>query len=219
MFRWFVFVDFPTFSNTARSSSRRAANRIEKDLIAFCFPLRLTLAARAGRRRLGSTYRMRAADEMNQRRLRPLKPEGFVLAVLLSWQRLHRPRMRAGSFGSSPASTSSTRSSGQWSAMVLGAPHRPWCLPHPSGPSPGQTHRGSLASTRARALARCMDCGRASGACPWLSCTRRTGSRRRPGAGSRRWSIPCTSQSPIDREVYSASSWSRTSDTRDGTYR
>lgn len=88
---------------------------------------------------------------MNQRRLRPLKPEGFVLAVLLSWQRLHRPRMRAGSFGSSPASISSTRSSGQWSAMVLGAPHRPWCLPHPSGPSPGQTHRGSLASTRARA--------------------------------------------------------------------
>lgn len=151
VFRWFVFVDFPTFSNTARSSSRRAANRIEKDLIAFCFPLRLTLAARAGRRRLGSTYRMRAADEMNQRRLRPLKPEGFVLAVLLSWQRLHRPRMRAGSFGSSPASTSSTRSSGQWSAMVLGAPHRPWCLPHPSCPSPGQTHRGSLASTRARA--------------------------------------------------------------------
>ena len=131
----------------------RAERRTElkKDLIAFCFPLRLTLAARAGRRRLGSTYRMRAADEMNQRRLRPLKPEGFVLAVLLSWQRLHRPRMRAGSFGSSPASTSSTRSSGQWSAMVLGAPHRPWCLPHPSGPSPGQTHRGSLASTRARA--------------------------------------------------------------------
>lgn len=80
-----------------------------------------------------------------------LKPEGFVLAVLLSWQRLHRPRMRCGSFGSSPASTSSTRSSGQWSAMVLGAPHSPWCLPHPSGPSPGQTHRGSLASTRARA--------------------------------------------------------------------
>lgn len=151
MFRRFVFVDFPTFSNTARSSSRRAANRIEKDLIAFRFPLRLTLAARAGRRRLGSTYHMRAADEMNQRRLRPLKPEGFVLAVLLSWQRLHRPRMRAGSLGSSPASTSSTRSSGQWSAMVLGAPHRPWCLPHPSGPSPGQTHRGSLASTRARA--------------------------------------------------------------------
>lgn len=35
--------------------------------------------------------------------------------------------------------------------MVLGAPHSPWCLPHPSGPSPGQTHRGSLASTRARA--------------------------------------------------------------------
>ena len=80
-----------------------------------------------------------------------LKPEGFVLAVLLSWQRLHRPRMRCGSLGSKPASTSSMRSIGQWSAMVLGAPHRPWCLPHPSGPSPGQTHRGSLASTRARA--------------------------------------------------------------------
>ena len=80
-----------------------------------------------------------------------LKPEGFVLAVLLSWQRLHRPRMRCGSLGSRPASTSSMRSIGQWSAMVLGAPHRPWCLPHPSGPSPGQTHRGSLASTRARA--------------------------------------------------------------------
>ena len=80
-----------------------------------------------------------------------LKPEGFVLAVLLSWQRLHRPRMRCGSLRSKPASTSSMRSIGQWSAMVLGAPHRPWCLPHPSGPSPGQTHRGSLASTRARA--------------------------------------------------------------------
>lgn len=80
-----------------------------------------------------------------------LKPEGFVLAVLLSWQRLHRPRMRCGSLGSRPASTSSIRSIGQWSAMVLGAPHSPWCLPHPSGPSPGQTHRGSLASTRARA--------------------------------------------------------------------
>ncbi len=80
-----------------------------------------------------------------------LKPEGFVLAVLLSWQRLHRPRMRCGSLGSRPASTSSMRSIGQWSAMALGAPHRPWCLPHPSGPSPGQTHRGSLASTRARA--------------------------------------------------------------------
>ena len=59
--------------------------------------------------------------------------------------------MRVGSLGSRPSSMSSVLSNGQWSAMVLGAPHRPWCLPHPSGPSPGQTHRGSLASTRARA--------------------------------------------------------------------
>lgn len=83
--------------------------------------------------------------------LRSLKPEGFVLPVLLSWQRLQIPRMRAGSLGSSPASTSSVRSSGQWSAMVLGAPHSPWWRPHPPGPSPGQTHRGSRASTLARA--------------------------------------------------------------------
>lgn len=46
---------------------------------------------------------------------------------------------------------------------------------------------------RACGLSRCMDCGRASGACPWLSCTRGTVSRRRPGVGNRRWSIPCTS--------------------------
>lgn len=151
MFRRFVFVDFPTFSNAARSASRRAANRIEKDLIAFVF--RFVSRLRRAPDVVGLSAELCGVDvdEMNQRRLRPLKPEGFVLAVLLSWQRLHRPRMRAGSFGSSPASMSSTRSSGQWSAMVLGAPHRPWCLPHPSGPSPGQTHRGSLASTRARA--------------------------------------------------------------------
>jgi hypothetical protein len=60
VFRWFVFVDFPTFSNIARPALRQAANRIEKRLDRFCFPLRLTLAARTGRRRLGSTYRMRA---------------------------------------------------------------------------------------------------------------------------------------------------------------
>ena len=57
-------------------------------------------------------------------------------------------------------------------------------------PSPAHGH------VRGDGLSRCMDCGRASGACPWLSCTRRTGSRRRPGAGSRRWSIPSTSQPP-----------------------
>lgn len=106
------------------------------------------------RRRLGFDGMFCFGDETCVCQLRfclLLKPEGFVLAVLLSWQRLHRPRMRCGSLGSRPASTSSIRSIGQWSAMVLGAPHRPWCLPHPSGPSPGQTHRGSLASTRARA--------------------------------------------------------------------
>jgi len=147
----FVFIDFPTFSNAARSASRRAANRIEKDLIAFVF--RFVSRLRRAPDVVGLSAELCGVDvdEMNQRRLRPLKPEGFVLAVLLSWQRLHRPRMRAGSLGSSPASISSTRSSGQWSAMVLGAPHSPWCLPHPSGPSPGQTHRGSLASTRALA--------------------------------------------------------------------
>lgn len=151
MFRRVDFVDFPTFSNAARSASRHAANRIEKDLIAFVF--RFVSRLRRALDVVGSARRHAfvASIVMNQRRLRPLKPEGFVLAVLLSWQRLHRPRMRVGSLGSSPASMSSTRSSGQWSAMVLGAPHRPWCLPHPSGPSPGQTHRGSLASTRARA--------------------------------------------------------------------
>jgi hypothetical protein len=37
VFRWFVFVDFPTFSNIARPALRQAANRIEKDLIAFVF--------------------------------------------------------------------------------------------------------------------------------------------------------------------------------------
>lgn len=151
MFRWFVFVDFPTFSDIARPALRLAAHRIEKDLIAFVF--RFVSRLRRALDVVGSARRHAfvASRVMNQRRLRPLKPEGFVLAVLLSWQRLHRPRMRVGSLGSSPASMSSTRSSGQWSAMVLGAPHRPWCLPHPSGPSPGQTHRGSLASTRARA--------------------------------------------------------------------
>ena len=127
----------------------RPRTELKKDLIAFVF--RFASRLRRAPDVVGLARRTACVHEMNQRRLRPLKPEGFVLAVLLSWQRLHRPRMRAGSFGFNPASTSSTRSSGQWSAMVLGAPHRPWCLPHPSGPSPGQTHRGSLASTRARA--------------------------------------------------------------------
>ena len=151
MFRRFVFVDFPTFSNTARSSSRRAANRIEKDLIAFVFRFVSRLRRASDVVGLSAELRGVDADGMNQRRLRSLKPEGFVLPVLLSWQRLHRPRMRVGSLGSRPSSMSSVLSNGQWSAMVLGAPHSPWCLPHPSDPSPGQTHRGSLASTRARA--------------------------------------------------------------------
>ena len=151
MFRWFVFVDFPTFSNAARSASRRAVNRIEKDLIAFVFRFVSRLRRASGVVGLSAELRGVDADGMNQRRLRSLKPEGFVLPVLLSWQRLHRPRMRVGSLGSRPSSMSSVLSNGQWSAMVLGAPHSPWCLPHPSGPSPGQTHRGSLASTRARA--------------------------------------------------------------------
>lgn len=127
----------------------RESNR--KDLVVFVFRV-------VRRERLASSAWLRwnfcFGAEACVRQLRfclLLKPEGFVLAVLLSWQRLHRPRMRCGSLGSKPASTSSMRSIGQWSAMVLGAPHRPWCLPHPSGPSPGQTHRGSLASTRARA--------------------------------------------------------------------
>lgn len=70
------------------------------------------------------------------------------------------------------------------------------CLPHPSGPSPGQTHRGPLPArgrVRGDALSTCMDCGLVSGACLWLSYIRRTASRRRPGVGNRRWSIPCTS--------------------------
>lgn len=59
---------------------------------------------------------------------------------------------------------------------------------------------------RACGLSRCMDCGRASGACPWLFCTRHTGSRRIPGAGSRRWSIPCTSNPPSEaRHVWGTS--------------
>ena len=151
MFRRVDFVDFPTFSNAARSASRRAANRIEKDLIAFVFRFVSRLRRASDVVGLSAELRGVDADGMNQRRLRSLKPEGFVLPVLLSWQRLHRPRMRVGSLGSRPSSMSSVLSNGQWSAMVLGVPHSPWCLPHPSGPSPGQTHRGSLASTRARA--------------------------------------------------------------------
>ena len=130
---------------------RCVANRIEKTWSLSSF---VSFDASGWRRRLGLDGMFCFGAEACVCQLRfclLLKPEGFVLAVLLSWQRLHRPRMRCGSLGSRPASTSSIRSIGQWSAMVLGAPHSPWCLPHPSGPSPGQTHRGSLASTRARA--------------------------------------------------------------------
>ena len=56
-----------------------------------------------------------------------------------------------------------------------------------AGPLPA---RGRV---RGDALSTCMDCGLVSGACLWLSCIRRTASRRRPGGGNRRWSIPCTS--------------------------
>lgn len=56
-----------------------------------------------------------------------------------------------------------------------------------AGPLPA---RGRV---RGDALSTCMDCGLVSGACLWLSCIRRTTSRRRPGGGNRRWSIPCTS--------------------------
>ena len=56
-----------------------------------------------------------------------------------------------------------------------------------AGPLPA---RGRV---RGDALSTCMDCGLVSGACLWLSCIRRTASRRRPGVGNRRWSIPCTS--------------------------
>lgn len=56
-----------------------------------------------------------------------------------------------------------------------------------AGPLPA---RGRV---RGDALSTCMDCGLVSGACLWLSYIRRTVSRRRPGVGNRRWSIPCTS--------------------------
>lgn len=46
---------------------------------------------------------------------------------------------------------------------------------------------------RGDALSTCMDCGLVSGACLWLSYIRGTVSRRRPGVGNLRWSIPCTS--------------------------
>lgn len=124
-----------------------------------------------------------------------LKPEGFVLAVLLSWQRLHRPRMRCGSLGSKPASTSSMRSIGQWSAMVLGAPHRHGASAsvRPVAGTDAPRVPCQHARVRGDALSTCMDCGLVSGACLWLSYIRRTVSRRRPGVGNRRWSIPCTS--------------------------
>lgn len=128
----------------------RESNR--KDLVAFVFRVvRRERLASSAWLRWNVLFWCRSLCVCQLRFCLLLKPEGFVLAVLLSWQRLHRPRIRCGSLGSRPASMSSMRSIGQWSAMVLGAPHSPWCLPHPSGPSPGQTHRGSLASTRARA--------------------------------------------------------------------
>lgn len=56
-----------------------------------------------------------------------------------------------------------------------------------AGPLPA---RGRV---RGDALSTCMDCGLVSGACLWLSYIRGTVSRRKPGGGNRRWSIPCTS--------------------------
>ena len=70
-----------------------------------------------------------------------------------------------------------------------------------AGPLPA---RGRV---RGDALSTCMDCGLVSGACLWLSYIRRTASRRRPGVGNRRWSIPCTSIPHIGKKCPACSGY------------